>query len=166
MAIIIALALMGIILIFVEVFMPGGVLGGLGVVCLVASMAISFVKYEAAGLAISAVVVVSCSVASYIVALKILPRTSLGRGLFLKETQEGFDTHKDELDALVGKRGVTLSMLRPTGKVEIDGDRYDALTTGEFTDPGVTIVVAGIESNQLVVETASEDEYAPGADQA
>ncbi len=158
MAVVIALAIAGIILIIVEVFLPGGVLGFLGFCCIGGSIYFAFRSFGMTGLAVSAVVLISTAVLAWLTALKVLPRTSIGRDLFLTKTQKGYDTRKDELEKLVGKSGVTESALRPTGKVDIDGDRYDAVSEGEFLEKGSNIVVTGIRSNQLLVEGASSTE--------
>jgi membrane-bound serine protease (ClpP class) len=157
-ALVIALAVAGIILIIAEVFLPGGVLGFLGFCCIGGAIYFAFRRYEMAGLVISAVVLISIAILAWLTALKVLPRTSVGKDLFLTKTQKGYHTRKDELEQLVGRLGVAESALRPTGKVEIDGDRYDAVSEGEFLGPGSRIVVTGIRSNQLLVEEASGTE--------
>ncbi len=53
---------------------------------------------------------------------------------------------------LVGKRGVAVTDLRPTGSVEIDGEWHDAVTDGSYVGKGATVAVRGVEYNQLLVE--------------
>ena len=52
---------------------------------------------------------------------------------------------------LVGKTGVAVSVLRPSGKVEIDGEVYDAVSTDGFTPKGETVVVKKDLAGQLYV---------------
>ncbi len=156
MAIVIVLAVTGIILIMTEVFLPGGIMGGIGFICIGGSIYFAYREYGVPGLTISAVVLITSGIGAWVLALKVLPRTAIGRDLFLTKTQKGYDTRKDELDELVGKSGAAESALRPTGKVEIDGERYDAVSEGDFIEHGLNIVVTGIRSNQLIVEEDSE----------
>ncbi len=56
------------------------------------------------------------------------------------------------LDALVGRRGLAVTALRPAGQVEIDGRRYEAKVAVAAIDSGARIVVRGRMDFGLVVE--------------
>lgn len=150
--IIIILAVSGIILILAEVFLPGGILGGIGFLCIGVSIYFSYQEKGITGLLVSAVVLITAGIATWLLALRLLPSTSMGKDLFLSKTQKGYDTRSEGLSALVGKNGKTISTLRPTGKVEVDDQKYDAVTDGEFIPQGAEIVIKGLRSNQLIVE--------------
>ena len=45
----------------------------------------------------------------------------------------------------------TLSYVRPAGIAEIDGERIDVISDGEFINPGENIVVTRIDGNRIVV---------------
>lgn len=66
------------------------------------------------------------------------------------------DDKKQEL--LIGKVGVVISDLRPSGKVEIDGNIYDALSQDEFFKKGTAVRVLSRSSSQVVVEIAKDSE--------
>jgi membrane-bound serine protease (ClpP class) len=53
---------------------------------------------------------------------------------------------------LLGKTGVVHSRLRPSGKVEIDGEIFDAYSRGEFMDQGEKIIVISTEGTSLKVK--------------
>ncbi|MGM0580444.1 MAG: NfeD family protein [Bacteroidota bacterium] len=55
---------------------------------------------------------------------------------------------------LAGKTGTVFSVLRPSGKVEIDGELYDANTRGEYLDQGEKIVVVDESGTSLKVKKA------------
>lgn len=57
-----------------------------------------------------------------------------------------------ELLLLKGKKGVTVTTLRPSGKINIDGQTYDAMTVSGMIDKGTNIVVTKVEAAQLYVE--------------
>ncbi|MFN7590778.1 MAG: NfeD family protein [Planctomycetota bacterium] len=65
------------------------------------------------------------------------------------------------LTALVGRVGTTATVLRPSGAMEIDGQRIDVATEGEFLPAGTKVRVLYVNVN-LVVVAAVEPE-APGA---
>ena len=58
------------------------------------------------------------------------------------------------LDALVGRRGVAATALRPLGQIEIDGRRFEAKAAFGGVDAGAPIVVRGRADFSLVVEEA------------
>ena len=51
----------------------------------------------------------------------------------------------------LGKRGVTLSSLRPAGKAEVEGDYLDVFSEGPYVDPGVSIEVVRQDGHRLIV---------------
>lgn len=54
-------------------------------------------------------------------------------------------------ESLKGRKGIAQTVLRPSGKVFIDGTTYDAYTQGEFIDRGEPIEVIGDETTSLRV---------------
>ncbi|MEX1012142.1 MAG: NfeD family protein [Waddliaceae bacterium] len=56
-----------------------------------------------------------------------------------------------------GSKGSVISSLRPSGKVEIDGKIYDAVTYSGFIDRGQSIVVNRLDGSVIVVDTDAEE---------
>jgi len=52
----------------------------------------------------------------------------------------------------VGQTGVATSVLRPSGRVEIHGKIYQAMSTGEFIESGDSVTVLGTDENQIIVK--------------
>ena len=55
-------------------------------------------------------------------------------------------------DDLKGKSGIVHSRLRPSGRVEIDGEIYDAYSRGDFIDQGEKVIVISTEGTSLKVK--------------
>lgn len=55
-----------------------------------------------------------------------------------------------------GSLGVTLTTLRPAGKVEVAGKQYDALSRGAFIEKGNRVTVIGFDSGALIVVEQKE----------
>ncbi len=51
-----------------------------------------------------------------------------------------------------GKRGTTQTIMRPSGKVDIDGRIFDAFTRGEYIEKGESIEVVGEDTTSLIVK--------------
>ena len=54
-------------------------------------------------------------------------------------------------DALTGWRGRAVSMLRPAGRAEFDGEPLDVVTEGDFIRPGEPIEICQVRGNRIVV---------------
>ena len=52
---------------------------------------------------------------------------------------------------LEGKEGVTLTTLRPAGAARIDGQRVDVMARGEIIEANTRIQVVAVEGNRVVV---------------
>lgn len=68
-----------------------------------------------------------------------------------QESKEGY-TVNASAGALVGKKGTAYTVLRPSGKVMIDNQLYDAFTRGEFIEKGEAIEVISSEGVTLKVK--------------
>lgn len=55
------------------------------------------------------------------------------------------------LTALVGRTGRAATVLRPTGAMEIDGQRVDVVTEGEFVEAGTALRVLYVQGPRVVV---------------
>ena len=82
-----------------------------------------------------------------LVAVSAWRRMSIGNAL--ETTAGGPDTA--EADALVGRVGKTVSPMRPSGTVEIDGRRIDAMTEGMMIDAGAWVRCVAIKGGRVIV---------------
>jgi membrane-bound serine protease (ClpP class) len=73
------------------------------------------------------------------------------RNVALLADQEGYSSVPLEPDSLIGKTGIASTVLRPSGKVNIDGEFYDAVASHGMIDKGEEVVVRRYESFQLYV---------------
>jgi len=157
------LAVAGIGLIISEVFVPGGVLGTIGLGALIGAIVVAAMNFSPLGIIITVLVIPVVGITSWFGALRVLPKTRLGKTVFLSSTQEGVDVLADtgdEYTKLIGKRGVAQSYLRPAGVAEIEGERVDVVTEGDFVEAGTPIEVLALEGSHLVVRAIEEEQGA------
>ena len=86
-----------------------------------------------------------------------LPETRFFRRIALTDTlnrSEGFVSLQYE-EPLLGKQGTAETVLRPSGKVLIDGKLYDAYTRGEYIQKGQRVEVISEEGSSLKVKLVS-----------
>lgn len=66
-----------------------------------------------------------------------------------------------EIGTLKGRTGKTVSPLRPSGSVEFDGKRVDAMTEGMMLDAGVWVRCVDVRRGQVIVRKMEEPADAP-----
>ncbi len=81
----------------------------------------------------------------------LLPGLSLKSTLSGSEGYVGIDLHQKDM---VGKMGIAKTMLRPSGKVEIDDEIFDAVSEEGLIDKGAKVRVVKDEAGQLYVSIA------------
>ena len=53
---------------------------------------------------------------------------------------------------LIGEIGICVTVLRPSGRVEINGKVYQAMSAGEFIEVGESVLVSDTDENKIVVK--------------
>jgi len=69
----------------------------------------------------------------------------------VQEKSEGY-TSTFYQSSLLGKTGTAFTVLRPSGKIMLDGEIYDAYTRGEYIAQGEDIEVISTEGTSLKVK--------------
>jgi membrane-bound serine protease (ClpP class) len=69
----------------------------------------------------------------------------------VQNKDEGYVSVGKEESTLVGRTGIAYTVLRPGGKVNIDGEIYDAKSEIGFIEKGEEVKVIKSESSQLYV---------------
>jgi membrane-bound serine protease (ClpP class) len=151
----------GLLLLAVELFVtPGfGVTGVFGLVALIGGLGLSLVgagaTWEVVLTAVGQVAVsLLLAIAASLGLLRVLPRLPFGRRLVLETeltAREGFASAPETDRAWLGKRGTAASPLRPAGIADIEGERVDVVSDGEFVDAGEPITVVRVDGNRIVV---------------
>jgi membrane-bound serine protease (ClpP class) len=151
----------GLALLVLEVFViPGfGLAGVLGIGALLAGLSLSLVgggaTWEFVFQAVGRVIIsILLALVASLVMLRFLPRLPFGRRLILETglaAGEGYASAPAGDSNWLGKGGTAVSALRPAGIADIDGERVDVVSDGEFIDSGARIVVTRVDGNRIVV---------------
>jgi len=158
------LFVLGLIFIVFEIFVvPGfGVPGILGIVLIFSALVLALVgniRFNFEGLPpaelFRAVMIVLGGMGMG-VGLIIYLSSRIGRPGFLNYAalhadQEGFMSVSMEPMTLVGKSGIAATVLRPSGRVNVAGEYYDAISLKGFIEQGDEVVVKRFENFQLYV---------------
>jgi len=146
------LLLAGLVLLALEIFViPGfGVAGLAGIGATLASLVISFGGVEEALRSVG--ISLALTLAGAVVIWRYGRRRGLWRRVVLETRLAGKDRTVDEGPRpAVGQQGVALTALRPSGIVEIEGERVDALSEGGYIAAGTPVEVRAVEGRRVVV---------------
>ena len=143
---------------FLELFIPsGGVLAVVAVLALLGSLVFAFLQGMVFGLGLLLIVVVGLPfLIGYMLA--IWQSTPIGRRILLDPAEDPALQPSEELErhkALLGKTGTVKSLMMPSGMIEIDGERFDAVSAGMPIDPGTPIRVVHVDGINLTVQPAN-----------
>ncbi len=160
--------LAGIALIAVEVFViPGfGVVGVTGIVLVILGLTMSLVEnyrfdYEGTDAlddvfkaSVRVILSIFLAFGGSLYLSRLVGRGSFFRGLALEAVQEqsegyiSIDKHQKDM---IGKTGAAHTVLRPSGRVKIEGEIFDAKAEIGFIDKGEKVKVLRDEAGQLYV---------------
>lgn len=165
----ILLFIAGLALLIVEIFVvPGFGLPGIsGIILIFSSLVLSMIfnigfdfQFVPPGRVLSRLLlVISASIMGFFLSIwlgkKLITADTRFGSLAFKTVltkDEGFMAQDMSLTRFVGREGITLTFMRPAGKVEIDGDVMDAVSNIGLIDKGERVIVTRFENAQLVVD--------------
>jgi membrane-bound ClpP family serine protease len=156
----IACLVLGFVLLGAEIYVPGGVLGILGGIALLAAIILGFKveHFGAQGGMISAFIILATVIAGLYFWLKFFPDTPMGRKLSLSASTADYRADDDDNRNLTGSEGVALNNLRPSGIAEIDGRRVDVVADGSWIGKGTRVKVIDVGGNRVVVRELEQKE--------
>jgi membrane-bound serine protease (ClpP class) len=146
--VIVVVLVIGLLLLFTEVaVVPGfGVAGALGLLALAAGAIAAWTELGPLWGGVAGGV--SLVAAGFM--LFWLPKSRLGRKMVLEHSQAEAISQEDR-SGLVGRRGTTVTPLRPIGRVRFGSDEVDAMTEGEYIDSNQEVEVITVEGPRVVV---------------
>lgn len=148
----IILFVLGLALLILELFVPGGIIGALGFVSVIGSLFIAGDNNTHMAVSILIALVVSLSVS--ILMVKVFGKQmKFFRRMILTDStsaESGYVSNVNRLD-LIGREGVTLTPLRPSGIAYIDDERVDVVSEGSFIAKDMPVKVVKTEGSRIVV---------------
>ena len=140
--------LIGLLFVGLELIVPGGFIAGIvGVLSMIVGISMIINNLYLAFLTV--VIAITIDVLFILVFLSKDFDSSKFNKFVLKETNSKSFTHSSK--KYLSKKGITITPLRPSGKIEIDGDYIDAITRGDFIPKGCEVVVSEIKDFKIIV---------------
>lgn len=147
---IVGLIVAGVVLLAIELFVPGGFLGVAGGAFMLAGVAVAFAKFGGTAGAVTTVVAVALLGAAIFAEFKLLPRSRFAQAFSMTETVTGVAT-KPALETTIGRECVAQTKLRPSGYVAIGAERYEAFCRSGGAETGERLRVVGVDNFRLIV---------------
>ena len=162
----------GLALIAAEIFViPGfGIAGISGIVVAVASLVLIMINNDAfdfefvsmndllKAVAAAMAGLVGSMILFFVGGSKLVDSNFFKR-VALTDTQESTQGYTSNFitASVTGKRGIAQTVLRPSGKVAIDGTIYDAYTRGEYIEKGFPVEVVNVSGSSLQVRIVKDN---------
>lgn len=142
----------GLILLVIEAIVPGFGLPGIsGIILVVLGAILAMGSVTQALMSVSVAIIITT-----LITLLLIKRGSKSPifDKIILDTQhkeeEGYVSAKPK-DEYLGKEGIAVTELRPSGIIEIDGRRLDALSSGNFIQKNTRVKVIKVEGSKIIV---------------
>ncbi|MGY0692879.1 NfeD family protein [Virgibacillus sp. FSP13] len=146
------LLILGIILIIAEFFVPGGIVGLLGIGSILGSLFLS--GQDIGHMAMSVSIALIIAIVAAVILFKMM---GMDKGFFrhviLKDTTStelGYVSSTNRLE-LIGLEGKTVTPLRPSGAALFDEERIDVVSEGSFIQKDKFVKIVKVEGVRVVV---------------
>lgn len=147
-----ALFVTGFILLAIEGIVPGFGLPGIsGILLVVVGTVLAMDSVSIALASLSIAIIITAIVA--IILMKLGYRSQIFNKVVLNAKHEGDKGYLsvDSSGAYIGKEGISLTGLRPSGFIEIDGIKLDALSEEGYISKDMPVKVVRVEGSKIFV---------------
>lgn len=155
----IILFIIGVGLVIAEFFLPHGIAGVLGAIAILGSIIMA--GANPLNMAISVLIALGIAVIGMVIIMKFFGRKLhlLNKMVLMDSTdsESGYVSNINRLE-LLKRRAKTTTPLRPSGTVELDGERIDVVSEGSYIDKGKDVMIVKVEGSRIVVREIDEEE--------
>ena len=144
--------IIGLLALFLDIFLATGFTGVAGIIFL--AWGVVLYNTNTAITIKSLVIGLVISIVAFIILFKLLTNMNFWKHFTLgkrQQSNEGYNSANIELVTYMDKEGIALTPLRPSGAADIDGERVDVVSEGDFILKGQKIKVVYIEGVRVVV---------------
>lgn len=146
------LFILGAVLIVLEVFIAGGIAGVIGAVAIVGSIIMA--GGNPMYMALSVLIAIAIAALGAVMIIKMFGKKLhlLNRFVLMDatDTESGYVSNVNRTE-LLEQKAVTATALRPSGTIELDGERIDVVSEGSYIDKGKDVIIVKVEGSRVVV---------------
>ncbi|WP_306301227.1 NfeD family protein [Thalassobacillus sp. C254] len=149
----------GIILMLIEIFVPGfGIFGILGIASMIGGMILA--SFSTFNILVSILIAVAVAAIAAIVLFKFFGQRGPMKKMVLHDsttTEEGYISSVTR-EELINQTGRTLTPLRPSGSVVMNNERLDVVSEGGYIEQGRKVKVVATSGSRVVVRELKDEE--------
>lgn len=143
---------LGIILISIEIMIPGfGIAGISGIISVVLGIIFAMKSVEMAISSLAISIVITSVFAFYLIKKGAKSRLINGIRLNNKASSDKGFVSVPNSELSIGVEAVTLTVLKPSGFVEVNGNKYEVLAENGYIEKGEKVVVSKVEGFKTFV---------------
>jgi len=158
--------IMGLILIMLEIFIiPGfGIAGVMGIIMVIVGLVLSLlynVVFDFSLVTDNAIMeavfvvmiaVFGAMILTYFAIKHVFYNSKYGLSLSTQmKSDDGYTSTEIDMKSLIGKKATAATILRPSGRVYIDGVKYDAICRESYIDKSTEVEIIDFVNGQLIV---------------
>ena len=144
---------LGLLLIFIEFYLPGAVMGISGGILILASVVLFGYQWQSPALV--ALYALACLISIGLVikfAMYAIRSAKPSRSIYSNHDQRGYVASSFDQSA-IGKKGIVLSDLKPGGYILIEGKQHQAISESGYITKGSEVLVLKGEGESLIVKS-------------
>lgn len=148
---------LGLVLIFIEFYIPGAIIGVIGSLLVILSLALFASQTSSVWAILLYFFGVAISIALLIkFALWRIVHSKPELSIYSGHDQEGYQASQYDKTAL-GKLGIVLSDLKPGGYILIEGKQHQAISISGYIPKGVEVIVLSGQEESLIVKQSKRN---------
>jgi len=151
------LFIIGLGLVVLEFFIAGGIAGVIGSVAIVVSIILA--GANPMFMAYSVLIAIAVAVSGMVIIMKFFGRKLhlLNKVVLMDstDTESGYVSNVNRFE-LLGKNAITITPLRPSGTVDMEGERIDVVSQGSYIGRGKHVIIVKVEGSRIVVRELKE----------
>jgi membrane-bound ClpP family serine protease len=151
MTAVVLLLAVGVLFLAAEVFVPGLVLGVLGIIAMAGATLTAFFSFGPEMGSLTAAVALTLVALTLWLEFSVFPKTRLARALSLNATNGPPPPPVADPAVVLGRECVARTVMTPGGLVELDGRSYEALCRSGQAAVGERLKIVDVNSFQLIV---------------
>lgn len=149
--------LLGLLLILIEFYLPGAVMGVAGGILVLTSIVLFAMQTSSPWwilLYLIGVVIILIYLVKF--AMWRIRTAKPSRSIYLNSDQTGYQASSFDA-SVIGKTGVVVTDLKPGGHILVDGKRLQAISQSGYLTKGTEVIVLSGQEESLIVKQIKKD---------
>jgi membrane-bound ClpP family serine protease len=148
---------LGLILILIEFYVPGAIMGTLGGILILSSI-ILFASESSSPIAIALFIIGTAISVGLLIrfALWRIVHAKPGYSIYSDNDQEGYQASSYD-PTVIGKTGIVLSDLKPGGYIVVEGKQHQAISISGYISKGTEVIAVSGQEESLIVKLIKKE---------